>query len=456
MLFSKITKLFEKLETNSKRLKKILYLIDFLQIEENKKDVFLLFDLMTNNFQRKLGKKNISISLKTIFNVISKISNFSKLEIEKKFNDLGDIGEVSSFFLEKKKQKSFITKNLTFEKLIQSILKISNTSGTNSNKIKEELIFELFSQCEKPLDVKFLSRILIFNFRIGVNEGTIKEVITNYYFPKIFKIHFYCENCKKFNLNLENCFNCEKKINLKQGKIKNYNYIGNFDYKDLNFIKNLKSNDILEHENFREVYNFFLEVVEKKYNLLNSFEEFFLEVEKNFLNIEKFEIKLLTPLKSMLAQSSLNVKEAFEVVKKPSLLDYKYDGVRLQIHNKNGIVKLFTRNLEDITSQFPEIVNFIKDNFSDVSFILDSECVGIDYENFSYVPFQIFSRRILSKDIEKVSHIKSCVKSFDILYLNGETLLEKPYKNRREILENLFLNKEIINNINFDTKLLTK
>jgi DNA ligase-1 len=148
----------------------------------------------------------------------------------------------------------------------------------------------------------------------------------------------------------------------------------------------------------------------------------------------------------MLGTRVNSFEEAFEIVGKPAFADFKYDGLRVQIHNYKGKVKLFSRNLEDITTQFPEIINFIKQNFSDLSFILDSECVGYDYKNKKFLPFQTLSKRIMKKEINENLHINITVKIFDILYLKDETLIKKPYKERREILENLFLNRKIIQN----------
>ena len=156
----------------------------------------------------------------------------------------------------------------------------------------------------------------------------------------------------------------------------------------------------------------------------------------------------------MLGTRSKNITESFEMTSAPALIDFKYDGLRVQIHNNLGEVRLFTRNLDEITKQFPEVLEFIKTNFSDISFVIDSECVGYDYKNQKFLPFQVLSKRILTKKIEDVNYINIIVKSFDILYLNNETLISKPYKQRREILEKLFLNRKMKQKIHFNTNSL--
>lgn len=104
---------------------------------------------------------------------------------------------------------------------------------------------------------------------------------------------------------------------------------------------------------------------------------------------------------------------------------------------------MFSRNLDDITKQFPEVVEFIQDNFSDISFVLDSECVGYNFEKQEFLPFQLLSRRIMTKDIKEVSHINVALRTFDCMYLNGKTLLEEGYVDRREKMEKLMVGREI-------------
>jgi DNA ligase-1 len=153
----------------------------------------------------------------------------------------------------------------------------------------------------------------------------------------------------------------------------------------------------------------------------------------------------------MLGTRKNTIKESLELTGTPAFLDYKYDGLRVQIHNKKGEIELFSRNLDNITKQFPEVVEFIKDNFSDLSFVLDTECVGYDFDKEEFLEFQILSRRILTKEISVVSHINVVVKAFDILYLNGKTLIDVNYEKRREILEGIFINRELVQKLHFNT-----
>jgi len=76
--------------------------------------------------------------------------------------------------------------------------------------------------------------------------------------------------------------------------------------------------------------------------------------------------------------------------------------------------------------------------------------VGYDYKPLKYLPFQQLSRRILSKNIDDVSDITVNVKIFDLMYLNGETLIDLPYETRRKKLNALMLNRPLKQSIHFD------
>ncbi|MFW6285664.1 MAG: hypothetical protein ACOC16_00675 [Nanoarchaeota archaeon] len=473
MKFIDVCQILEKLEKNSQRLKKILILRDFLIT--NKRESKIIFDMIAGNYQRKIDKKTLGISIKTIFSSVTLISRVSQLEIEKRFNKTGDIGEVIAQILEKNKQNYLFTKDLMIEDIEKSFQSISKNIGSNSNKKKKEIISNLFLLAKSKLEYKFITRLLIDDLRVGVSEGSLKESVVNSYFPNIVGIHLMCENCNYINLNLKKCFNCNKDIDLKRQEeiiSKKYNIVeletpnyqtSLLDYDIKYFVNQLeyairrdREKYFIKTQNPRELYNKFLELFEKKYNLINSFEKILTQLDENLNNVLNFEIKLGLPIKSMLGSRSDSIEDSFKTTLKPSIVDFKYDGLRTQIHNKKGEVNIFTRNLEDITKQFPEIIDFIKNNFSDIEFVIDAECVGYDFKNNTFLPFQTLSKRILTKNLSDVSHINVVVKCFDLLYLNGKTLIDENYKNRREILEELFLNRTIIENNNFNVEELER
>lgn len=153
----------------------------------------------------------------------------------------------------------------------------------------------------------------------------------------------------------------------------------------------------------------------------------------------KVKIEIGKPIKAMLAQKAKNVKEGFDAVGKPCAIEYKYDGFRLIIHKKGNQIILFTRRLENVTKQFPEVADFIRKYVRADSAILDSEAVGFDKKTKEYKPFQSISQRIKRKyDIEKLrEELPVEINVFDILYYNGKSFLNEPFKKRTELIRKI-------------------
>ncbi len=157
----------------------------------------------------------------------------------------------------------------------------------------------------------------------------------------------------------------------------------------------------------------------------------------------KIELEVGKPIKAMLANKETNIEEGFKVVGSPAAVEYKYDGFRLIIHKKGNEVKLFTRKLENVSKQFPEVVEYINKYVKGKDFILDSEAVGFDSKTKEYRPFQEISQRIRRKySIEEIREkLPVEVNIFDVLYHNGKSIMEEPFKKRSELVSKIIVNK---------------
>ncbi|KAK2822768.1 hypothetical protein Q5P01_022833 [Channa striata] len=148
------------------------------------------------------------------------------------------------------------------------------------------------------------------------------------------------------------------------------------------------------------------------------------------------------PLRPMLAHPTKGVGEVMKKFDEAAFTcEYKYDGERAQIHIlESGEVRIFSRNQEDNTSKYPDIIARIPKVRKDsvVSCVLDSEAVAWDREKKQIQPFQVLTTR-KRKDVD-ASEIKVqvCVYAFDLLYLNGESLVRQPLCRRRALLKESF------------------
>ena len=177
--------------------------------------------------------------------------------------------------------------------------------------------------------------------------------------------------------------------------------------------------------------------IEKAYNMITDYGELAeLLMEKGASALEKVFVKVNIPIKSMLAILSENIEEAFEALGKPAQFEEKLDGFRVQIH-KDKDIKIFTRNLENVTKQFPDIVKYVKENIKAKNFILDGEAVAYDKKTKKHLSFQTISQRIKRKyDIYQMAKdFPIELNLFDVIYCNNRSLINERLLKRREILE---------------------
>ncbi|TVU30270.1 hypothetical protein EJB05_21880, partial [Eragrostis curvula] len=154
----------------------------------------------------------------------------------------------------------------------------------------------------------------------------------------------------------------------------------------------------------------------------------------------KFSIGV--PVGPMLAKATKSVSEIIDKFQGLEYTcEYKYDGERAQIHcMEDGTVEIYSRNAERNTGKYPDVVDavsrFRKSTVK--SFVLDCEIVAYDREKQKILPFQILSTRARKGVTINDIKVSVCTFGFDILYVNGEPLLQEQLKVRREHLYNSF------------------
>ncbi|MCW8965211.1 MAG: ATP-dependent DNA ligase, partial [Candidatus Pacearchaeota archaeon] len=133
---------------------------------------------------------------------------------------------------------------------------------------------------------------------------------------------------------------------------------------------------------------------------------------------------------------AVDIEDALKNVGSPCAVEYKYDGFRLLIHKNGDDVKLFTRMLENVTNQFPEVKEYVLKYIKGKSFILDSEAVGYNKKTKKYTDFQAISQRIRRKyNIDKLQkELPVEINVFDILSYNGKSQLDVVFEKRSKLL----------------------
>ena len=168
--------------------------------------------------------------------------------------------------------------------------------------------------------------------------------------------------------------------------------------------------------------------------------------EKGITGVKEMKVTVGNPIRVMLAERLPSPKEILEKMNGTAAFEYKYDGVRVQAHIDQGRIALYSRRLEVLTDQFPDVVKALKESFKAKSAIVEGECVPVDINTGEFLPFQEVSHRRgrkhgLEEAIEDYP-VRMCL--FDCLYLEGEDITQQPLLKRRAALQSAVLLSESV------------
>ncbi len=161
------------------------------------------------------------------------------------------------------------------------------------------------------------------------------------------------------------------------------------------------------------------------------------------------------PVSFMLADVMFSAEEIINYYNKPLICEYKYDGIRLQMHKFDNKVQLFSRNLVDITYAFPELVKAATEStirtpdtttiHNQVDFILDGELIA--FKNDKPLHFQELQKRLRRKNVTEdiTTDIPIYYIVYDIMYFKDNQVLKKSLLDRKNILSTISFKKPIIN-----------
>lgn len=329
--------------------------------------------LMTGRVFPSYDARELGIAEQTMTRIIGKSTGFSAEDIEKLFAKKGDLGLVAEELLKKRKQKTLVRAALNVDKIFENLQKLPEVTGARSQERKQELVAELLASAS-PGEAKYLVRTVLGDLRIGVAEGIIRDAIVAAFFET------------------------EDKEKKKEAT----------------------------------------EAVDYAWNILSDFGEVAeIARKKGVKGLHGVRFVLGKPFQMMLALAADKIEDVIDEHGDVAI-EIKYDGMRTQIHKDGDNIWVFTRRLEDITRQFPDIVEYARESLKAKMCIVDSEAWALDKKG-KPLPFQTLSQRIQRKyDIEKmVEEVPVQVNVFDIVYLDGEMLLNKTLGDRRKLLEKI-------------------
>ncbi|KAM7529810.1 hypothetical protein LguiB_033220 [Lonicera macranthoides] len=385
---------FSLLEDEKGKIKATLMLCNMFRslLALSPGDVLPAVYLCTNKIAPDHENMELNIGGSIVVAALEEACGTSRSRIRDLYNSLGDLGDVAQ--LCRQTQSLLVPPPpLTIQGIFSVLRKISVQTGSGSTIRKKSLIVNLMRSCREK-EMKFLVRTLVRNLRIGAMMRTVLPALAQ---------------AVVMNSSLH------------EGK----------------------------SENMKDQLQGLSAAVVEAYNILPNLDLLIPSVMEKGLQFSSMTLSMVPgiPIKPMLAKITNGIPQVLKLFQnKAFTCEYKYDGQRAQIHKlADGSVHVFSRNGDETTSRFPDLVKIIEELCSPaaVTFILDAEVVAVDRKNgCKLMSFQeLSSRERGSKDsLISVDSIKVdiCIYAFDIMFANGEQLLGFPLRQRRKYLKDLF------------------
>lgn len=389
MRYEELAEVFESLSQTSSRLKKTVILARFLRkIPVGELDEAAL--LLQGRVFAEWDPQRVGLAAKLVLKAIVRATGYSESHVQQEFKKSGDLGLTVYELTKHKKQQTLFSSPLNLHPVFVTLQKIASHEGLKSQDAKLGSLAKLLTSAT-PLEAKFLVRTVLEDLRVGIAQGTLRDALALAFYTTTFS---YDDNSGSLEYNLKT-----QRWTLEQVK----------------------------------------ELIQRALDLTADF-VFVLKHIKDAKPLDAIKLHAGTPCKCMLARKEPTFGDAFQRTGLPARLEYKYDGFRLQVHKKGSLIRLFTRRLEDVTRQFPDVVAAVKEHVKPHTVILDAEAVGYNAQTKVYEPFQHISQRIRRKygisGLAKKLPVELNV--FDILLYKDTILLDEPLTKRLS-----YLNKAI-------------
>ena len=364
------------MEATSKRLEMRDLLVDLFHRTEPR-----LMDRVVYLTQGVLGPEWEGLALglgeKLVSRAIATTAGIPERDLEALVHKEGDLGLAAeaAFASKGPKQVQLFDEELTIDRVFDMLVNVATVEGSGSTEKRVRLLQQLMMDAD-PLSARYIVRTVVGKLRLGIADMTILEA-------------------------LEKAFLWEEEEERVMGGKK---------------------------------------AVEAVYNVHPDMGAIALVVAtEGTAGLEGFGVKVGVPIRPMLAERLGSVPEILEKMEGRAAFEHKYDGMRIQAHADAEGVHLFSRRLETITSQFPDVVEAMGTAFEGHRVIMEFEAVVHNPETGELLPFQEVSHRRgrVHGLAESVEEYPLVLFVFDILYLDGEELLYETFDRRRQALEGL-------------------
>ena len=442
MKYSELVEVYGMLQSTSKRLEKTYFVSQLLK-KADAESLQRIVLLLEGRIYPAWDEREAGVAAQIMLKAINTATGIGINEIEGEWKKTGDLGKVAENLISRKRQATLQMEELTVAKVFDNLRKLPEITGQGSVDRKVALISELLSQA-KPVEAKYIVGTVLQQLRVGIGGGSLRDAIAWAYFPKIVGIFSKCVKCGEWMPAASNCLSCNAALDSKfSGSVAGFREKNALRIRRFDDLKGLHRYSFIIADDepvARDAYNFIIGRVQGAYDLTNDFGVVALKAKtKGLEGLGNVEMRAGKPVKVMLALKADTIAEGFEKAGKPLQAEFKFDGFRVQLHRNGNDVKVFTRRLDNVTRQFPDIVENVRKHVIGDDFILDAEAVGYDKKTGRCLPFQSISQRIKRKyDIEKMAvSFPVEVNVFDIISYDGKSLVNSPFEERRKLIEKI-------------------
>ncbi|XP_055389751.1 DNA ligase 1 isoform X2 [Condylostylus longicornis] len=397
-----LARTFQMIEEISSRLKMIDVLSNYFRsvIILSPDDLLPSVYLSLNQLAPAYEGIELGVAETNLMKVIVQTTGRSLGQIKSDVQSIGDLGIVAEQS-RSNQRLMFIPAPLTVSGVFSKLKDIAKMTGTASTNKKIDKIQSMFVACRHS-EARYFIRSLGGKLRIGLAEQSLLQALA--------------VACSKTPPNQES-----------------------FPPEILNAAKNMGESS------FKTVCEENALILKTAYCQCPNYNKIVPSLLQNGFEklLENCPMEPGTPLKPMLAHPTKGVFEVFQRFEGLKFTcEWKYDGERAQIHrDENGKISIYSRNQENNTSKYPDIIARIEDMKLEgvKSYIIDSEIVAWDIERQQILPFQVLSTRKRKDADEKEIKVQVCVYMFDLLFLNSCALVTDPFINRRAKLKENFI-----------------
>lgn len=403
--YALLTRAFVLANETASRIRIVDTLVNFLRvlIEGDPQSVLPAVWLATNSISPPYEEVELGLGGSSISKALKKVYGLNGQGLKTLYDKHGDAGDVA---FEAKKRQSFTLvkpKPLKIKSVYQSLMKIAMSKGPGSQEIKQRIVEKLLQDARGAEESRYIVRTLVQNLRIGAVKTTML-------------------------------------IALARAVIHSKPKDAGFSVRSQEDLARLKK------EELAELYNHAEEIVKASHARHPNYNDLvpcLLEIGATEELLVRCGLQLHIPLRPMLGSITRDLSEMLTKLQGRNFTcEYKYDGQRAQVHcEEQGRVSIFSRHLEQMTDKYPDLVSLVPQirGESVSSFILEGEVVAMDHETGELLPFQTLTNRAKKNvDIGNIK-VNVCLFAFDLMYLNGEPLLDRPFRERRELLRGLFV-----------------